>query len=45
MSKQKFYYTFGSEGQPYEGGWVEIMAANFEEADMLFSKRYGKSEG
>lgn len=45
MSKQKFYYTFGSEGQPYDGGWVEIIAEDFHEADKLFNKRYGCSPG
>jgi hypothetical protein len=45
MSKQKFYYTFGSDGQPYEGGWVEIYAEDFNEADKLFRKRYGDGVG
>ena len=32
----KFYFTFGSENQPFKGGWVIINADSREQACMLF---------
>lgn len=32
----KFYYTYGSEGQDFEGGWTEVEAENRSQADKLF---------
>lgn len=28
----KFYFTYGSEGQPYVGGWTEVEAPNIHAA-------------
>lgn len=37
---QKFYFTFGSEGQLYNGGWVLIHAVDKADAIKKFKKRY-----
>ena len=37
----KYYFTFGSSGQVYKGGWVEIHAINMTDAQQKFEKRYG----
>jgi len=36
-----YYFTFGSCGQLFEGGWVRIQADNLEEAQQKFINRYG----
>lgn len=36
-----YYFTFGSSGQIYEGGWIRILAYNLKEAQRKFKKRYG----
>lgn len=37
----KYYFTFGSSGQVFEGGWVEIHADSLNEAQEKFVERYG----
>lgn len=32
----KFYFTYGTEGQPYYGGWTEISAPDIDIACALF---------
>ena len=34
-----YYITFGSEGQPFKGGWIIIEAETIEQA-ARFSERY-----
>ncbi len=37
----KFFYTFGSdEGFPYQNGWVEVHAENWNEAHEKFRSRF-----
>lgn len=36
----KFYFTFGSSGQAFVGGWVEVVAADREAAINLFWALY-----
>jgi hypothetical protein len=38
---QKYYFTFGSSGQIYDGGWVEIHATNIADAQRKFIEHYG----
>lgn len=37
----KYYFSFGSSGQIYQGGWVEIHADNLAEAQRKFIERFG----
>ena len=37
----KYYFTFGSSGQIYEGGWVEIHADSLLDAQRKFIDRFG----
>ena len=32
----RFYFTYGTEGQPYVGGWTEVEAPDAEIAGNLF---------
>lgn len=32
----KFYFTYGTEGQPFCGGWTEIIADSWEKAEAVF---------
>ena len=41
----KFYFTFGSEGQDFVGGWTEIIAPDFEAAYRLFEALHPTQEG
>lgn len=36
----KYYFTFGSEGHPYVGGWITIEADNMELATQIFRILY-----
>lgn len=36
-----FYFTFGSAGQLYRGGWVKIKAETLKEAQDKFKDYYG----
>lgn len=33
---KRFYFTYGSEGQPFCGGWTEVIAPDFDTAIALF---------
>lgn len=42
----KFYFTYGTSGQPYFGGWTEIEAPNMEIACAAFRAVHpDKTEG
>lgn len=32
----KFYFTYGTDGQPYCGGWTEVIAPDFAAACAVF---------
>ena len=32
----KFYFTYGTEGQPFAGGWTEVVAPNSHAACCAF---------
>jgi len=32
----KFYFTYGTEGQPFYGGWTEVVAPNMDIAVAVF---------
>lgn len=36
-----FYFTFGSSGQVFSGGWIKIRAKTLMEAQEKFHTRYG----
>ena len=36
-----FYFTFGSSGQIYEGGWVQIKAETLCQAQEKFRRHFG----
>lgn len=43
---EKFYFTFGSdEAYPYQGGWVEILAEDREQAKKIFKAEYPNRPG
>ena len=33
---KKYYFTYGTEGQPYCGGWTEVEAPDFHVACAIF---------
>ena len=33
---KKFYFTYGTEGQPFYGGWTEVLAPDEEAACVAF---------
>jgi len=37
----KYYFTFGGDGQIYRGGWVEIHADSIADAQEKFAKHFG----
>lgn len=42
----KFYFTYGSEGQPFCGGWTEVEAPDFHAACAAFRAYHpDKTEG
>lgn len=42
----KFYFTYGSDGQPFVGGWTEIEAPDIHAACALFRAYHpDKTEG
>lgn len=42
----KFYFTYGTEGQPFRGGWTEVEAANGHAACAAFQAYHpDKTEG
>ena len=40
----KFYFTYGSEGHDYVGGWTEITAPDFASAFRLFDALHPSDE-
>lgn len=41
MRVNKYFYTFGTDSQfPYQRGWVEVRAADWDEAHLKFSTRF-----
>lgn len=32
----KFYFTYGTEGHPFYGGWTEVIADSVEKAQLVF---------
>lgn len=34
----KYYFTYGTHGQPFSGGWTVVRAQNYEEAIDKFSQ-------
>ena len=38
----KYYFTFGSSGQVYQDGWVEIHADSLREAQDKFIDHFGE---
>lgn len=46
FKEEKFYFTFGSdEKYPFQGGWVEVIATDKEEAICTFQSRYPNRAG
>lgn len=46
MKLQKFYFTFGRNPlYPYQGGWVEIIAENIQQAQAIFRAIYPNRPG
>jgi len=41
MNNNYYYFTFGSEGQLFKGGWVKIKAQGLYEAQQKFIKHFG----
>lgn len=41
----KYYFTFGSEGQPYKGGWLIIEADNIMIAMGIYRAIYPNKDG
>lgn len=37
-----FIFTFGSDGQIYEGGWIKVHAKDLDQAEKKFVAYYGK---
>jgi len=36
-----YYFTFGIQGQLFEGGWVKVNADNLSDAQTKFTEHYG----
>ena len=41
MKNEYMYFTFGSKGHPYSGGWVKIKANDLMDAQDKFHKHFG----
>lgn len=41
----KFYFTYGTEGQPFSGGWTEVQAENAEMAETVFRIIHPSKDG
>ena len=35
-----YYFTFGTDGHPFDGGWIEVVANDQIEAEHFFKKQY-----
>ena len=42
---KKFYFTYGSEGHPFVGGWTEVEAQNFTAACNVFMAVHPNDDG
>ena len=42
---EKFYFTYGTEGQPFKGGWSIVEAENYEQACAIFNIVHPKKNG
>jgi len=45
LEQTKYFYTFGTKGQPYRGGWVVVVADTWDEADEKFTSRFPLEDG
>lgn len=43
--KNKYYFTYGSEGQVYKGGWTVVIAESFNKAVELFNQAHPRKSG
>lgn len=41
----KFYFTYGSKGHPFVGGWTEVEAPDIADACALFSAIHPDKDG
>lgn len=39
-----YYFTYGTEGQPYRGGWTEVIADDMAMAEAAFLAYHPKTE-
>lgn len=42
---KRYYFTFGSVGHDYYGGWSEVIAESRHDATVLFCKYHQKNGG
>lgn len=42
---ERFFFTFGSDGHPYKGGWTEVVAPDEETARNLFAALHPSDRG
>ena len=42
---QKFFFTYGCEGQPYVGGWTDVYAENEDQAIAAFEAFHPRKDG
>ena len=43
--KNTYYFTYGSDGLPYKGGWTEVIAESFNKAVELFNLAHPRKSG
>lgn len=41
----RFFFTYGTSGQPFRGGWTEVHAENVEKACEAFQAYHPSKEG
>lgn len=41
----KFYFTYGSDGHDYVGGWTEVEAEDYDKAIKIFCAVHPKRDG
>ncbi len=42
--KSRFFFTYGSEGYPYRGGWTTVWADDYNQACELFCLVHPRNE-
>lgn len=42
--REKYFITFGSEGQPFKGGWIEVYAESESQARKLYNAVFPPNE-